>query len=434
MQHPVDFALFPEAARKALAGPPPMKMMVARGMAPLPPPALVCALYGFAYSTDDANIKAAAEKTLAALPDAVLNGALAAADLPPAVLDDLAVRLSGNRPALERIMRHTSTPGETVVAIARRCDEAMAEIIAINEARLLQFPAIIEALYLNEKTRMSTADRIVEFAARNGLQINLPNFEDIVAALTEQKPNAPPPPAVAAQADEHFRTALEEAKAISDHEIAEDEAGELKLGEKAEKADKAISKMTITEKIRTAMLGNAAQRSLLIRSPNRLVFAAVLNSPKLQDDEVVKFSASRQIGADVLRRIAGTRTFTRLYDVKLNLVTNPKTPLVESMKFLSHLREVDLKKLLGNKNISSGLRNAANGLTSKKNKLSRATACHIHRGNTRPCITPRHPQVTRRRQRKTVVISVPCHGIATRRKTKRTIAHRFVGATRHRCT
>ncbi len=373
MDHPVDVSLLPEAARKALGGAPPLKMMVARGMAPLPPSALVSALYALAYSPDDEKLREAAQKTLGGLPDAVLNGALGAADLPGAVLDDLAQRHRGNRAVIERVLRHPNAAGETLAAIARTADEALTELLATNEAKLLQAPEIIEALYMNANTRMSTADRIVELAARNGLTVNIRGFENIVAALREQggagvKAAREEPVVSEGQVDEAFRTALEEAKDVDLEAVQEDEEGAVQLNEGAKKVDKAITKMTITEKIRTAMLGNAAQRALLIRSPNRLVFAAVLDSPKLQDDEVLKFSASRQVSADVLRRISGDRGFTRLYDVKLNLVNNPKTPLTESMKFLNHLREPDVRKLLGNKNIASGLRNAAQGQLNKKKK------------------------------------------------------------------
>ncbi len=373
MDHPIDLSQLPEAARKALNGPAPLKMMVARGMAPLPPAALVSALYGFAWSREDEKLREAAEKTLTGLPEAVLGGALGAADLHPAVLDDLATRHGSNRSVVERIVRHAQTAGETVAALARHCDESLTELIATNEQRLLAHPVIIEALYLNEHTRMSTADRIVELAARHGLRVNIPGFDNIVAALREQggagTAAARAEPVVSAeQIDKEFRDALEEAKDLVADAVKEEDDGSLKLDEKGKKVDKAISKMTITEKIRTAMLGNAAQRSLLIRSPNRLVFSAVLDSPKLQDDEVLKFAASRQVSGDVLRRIAGDRGFTRLYDVKLNLVNNPKTPLTESMKFLSHLRETDVRKLLGNKNIASGLRNAANGMLAAKKK------------------------------------------------------------------
>ncbi len=373
MDHPVDFSQLPEASRRALGGPAPLKMMVARGMAPLPPAALVSALYGLAYNREDVALRDAAAKTLGALPDAVLNGALGTADLHPAVLDDLAARFRTNRAVLERVVRHGQTAGETIATLARTSDEELSEIIATNEQRLLANPEIIEALYMNEHTRMSTADRIVELAARNGLTVNIRGFDNIVAALNEQGGRGATavraePVADERQADAEFRVALELAKDLEGDAVREEEDGTLKLNEQGDKVDKSIAKMTITEKIRTAMLGNAGQRALLIRSPNRLVFSAVLDSPKIQEDEILKFSASRQVSADVLRRISMDRGFTRLYDVKLNLVNNPKTPLTDGMRFLPHLREPDMRKLLGNKNIASGLRNAVMGMLANKKK------------------------------------------------------------------
>jgi hypothetical protein len=369
MDHPVDVQLFPEAARKALAGPPPLRLMVARGMAPLPPAALVCALYALAYDRNDDKLREAAQKTLGALPEAVLNGALNTPDLPAAVLDDLAQRLTSNDAAMERILRHGNVAAETVAQVARRCSESLCDVIATNEQRLLRHPEIIEALYMNEKARMSTADRVVELAARNGLTLKIPGFDAIVEALQAQRPRSASGSAEAAEADQEFKTVMEATAGLGDDVVQEQEDGTLTLkGEAAQKADKSIAKMSVTEKIRTAMLGNAAARAILIRSPNKLVSNAVLQSPKLNDDEVIKYAASRQVSADVLRKIASSKVFTRLYDVKLNLVNNPKTPLTDSMKFLSHLRDSDLRKVLGNKNVPAGLRNAANGMVNAKGK------------------------------------------------------------------
>jgi len=369
MDHPVDLQLLPEATRKALAGPAPLKLMVARGVAPLPPAALVCALYALSHDRADDKLREAAQKTLGGLPDAILNGALGSAELPSAVLDDLATRLASNQAALERVLRHANTAAETVAQVARRCGEALCEVIATNEQRLLQHPEIIEALYMNEKTRMSTADRVVELAARSGLTLKIPGFDAIVEALQSQRPRSAPGTAEAAEADEDFRIVMEVTAELSDAVVQEQDDGTIKLeGESAVRADKSLAKMSVTEKIRTAMLGNAAARAMLIRSPNKLVSNAVLQSPKLNDDEVIKYAASRQVSAEVLRKIAGSKTFTRLYDVKLNLVNNPKTPLTDSMRFLAHMRDTDLRKVLGNKNVPAGLRNAAIGIVNSKSR------------------------------------------------------------------
>ncbi len=374
MRHPIDPSALPEGARRVLGGPTPLKMMAARGMMPLPPVVLVCTLYGLAHGPDY-EVKDVAAASLANLPDPVLNAVFASSEVPGAVLDDLADRVADKRAVLERVVRHANTPGETVARVARRCDEAMSEVIATNEQRLLAHPEIAEALYMNERTRMSTADRVVEFSARNGITLNIPGFESIVAALKDQlipEPSDEPLPS-----DEDFVETLREAEDLPLDAIADEEGGEgVAIAEgtdegvaaRARKVEKKMEEMSVTEKIRTAMLGNSMQRAVLIRATNKLVAAAVLDSPKLGDDEVIKFASSRQVSEDVLRRIAGRGSFLRLYDVKYNLVTNPKTPVAESLKLLNHLRENDVKKLPNSKNVPSAVRQAAQGLINKRRR------------------------------------------------------------------
>lgn len=365
MHHPVDLSQLPEGARKVLSGPAPLKMMAARGLAPLPPVAMMCALYGLAWS-DDAGLRDAAAKTLVGLPEAVVGAAMASPELPAAVLDDFASRAAENHAHLERVVRHANTAGETVARIAGSADEGLTEVIAQNEQRLLACPDIIVALYLNPATRMSTSDRIVEFAARNGLKVAVPGFEQIVAALQNQV--IPPPSEEPDERDAAFTTALAEASAYSLDDVEEDEDGELRLKQGAEKAEKRLEDMNVTEKIRTAMLGNGMQRALLIRSTNRLVAAAVLDSPKIADDEIIKYAASRNVSEDILRRIANRGSWLRLYEVKLNLVTNPKTPVGEGMKLLVHLRESDMKRVAASKGVAAAVRTAATNHLKKRHK------------------------------------------------------------------
>ncbi len=363
IQHPVDFQLLPEAARKVLGAAAPLKALAARGKAPVPPLALLCALYGLAYDADE-GLRDTARATLADLPDPILQGALGAPEVPAAVLDELAAHNLGNRKVLERVLRHPSVADDTLVELAKRGDEALCESLAVNEARLLGCPAIIQGLYFNAACRMSTTDRLIELAARNGVQVEIPQFEGIAAALRDQL--VPEATDEALPSDEDFVAALQESEGGTVDDVTEDDDGAVVLNERAAKADKRIDEMSVTEKIRTAMLGNCTQRAVLIRATNRLVSSAVLESPKLTEDEVIKFSASRQVGEDVLRRIAGRRDWFRIYEVKRNLVFNPKTPVGESLKILQHLMAHDVKKVKESKNVSANLRTAATALLSKR--------------------------------------------------------------------
>jgi hypothetical protein len=166
--------------------------------------------------------------------------------------------------------------------------------------------------------------------------------------------------------DAAFVVALEEARELSLDDIEEDEDGGIRVKEGARKAEKKLEDMNVTEKIRTAMLGNSLQRSLLIRSTNRLVAAAVLDSPKISDDEVIKIAASRNVSDDILRRISSRGAWLRLYEVKLNLVSNPKTPIGEAMKLIVHLRESDMKRVATSKNVAAAVRSAAGNHLKKR--------------------------------------------------------------------
>jgi hypothetical protein len=127
-----------------------------------------------------------------------------------------------------------------------------------------------------------------------------------------------------------------------------------------------LQKMTVSQKIRRAMLGTAGDRLLLVRDVNKLVAQAAIKSPALQESEVVRISASRNVGEDVLRTIALDREWTRSHQVKLNLVQNPRTPFAFAAKLIVHLREHELKALARSKNVTGAVATAARQQLSRR--------------------------------------------------------------------
>ena len=117
--------------------------------------------------------------------------------------------------------------------------------------------------------------------------------------------------------------------------------------------------MNIGEKIRMALLGNAAARSILVRDPNRVVAMAAISSPTMSENEAKNAAQSREVSEDVLRYIGRKREWLRSYEIKRHLCNNPKTPLALSMTFLSHLRRNDLRALSRSRGIPSPLKQAA---------------------------------------------------------------------------
>jgi hypothetical protein len=62
---------------------------------------------------------------------------------------------------------------------------------------------------------------------------------------------------------------------------------------------------------------------------------------------------------EVIRYIAKRREWIKLYQVKLNLVLNAKTPMNDAMSLLGHLYPHDVRKVSRSKNIPSALAQAA---------------------------------------------------------------------------
>lgn len=120
-----------------------------------------------------------------------------------------------------------------------------------------------------------------------------------------------------------------------------------------------ISKMTVSQRVQFAIKGGSEARRTLIRDSNKVVQRAVLQSPRLTDQEVEAFAAMANLTDEILRMIAGKRAFRKNYVVVRNLMNNPKTPLDVSLHMLPILNPQDLKKLGMNKNVPETLRTTA---------------------------------------------------------------------------
>jgi hypothetical protein len=347
----------------APASPAAMRQMAAKGVAPGLKPGEALTVVALLSEGADDDVAAAARATLGKLPEPLINGALAD-DLAAGVLALIAPMYARNATIIYRILAHASITPETVAAVAAVASEDVAELVATNEQRLLAHPVIIEKLYMNKSTRMSTADRILELAVRNRVELNgIPAYKEAAIAIGQElivEPSEEPTP------DDllFVETGIVAEKIVLDparedtHRV-DDEKGEEVIDDKFLPLYAQLAKMTISQKIRRAMLGNAAERLLLVRDSNRLVAQAAIKSPSIQENEVVRISASRAVSEDVLRAIALDREWTRSHQVKVNLVSNPRTPFAFASRLIIHLRESELKGLAKSKNVSGAVAKAA---------------------------------------------------------------------------
>lgn len=116
-----------------------------------------------------------------------------------------------------------------------------------------------------------------------------------------------------------------------------------------------IANMKISEKIKLAMFGDVNARGLLIKDPNKLVQSFVLKNPQITIEELTGFASDPNTPKGVLRVLSETNKWSKEYQMKLALVSNPKTPLDISMKWAKFLNLADLKKLSKSKSIPNAL-------------------------------------------------------------------------------
>jgi hypothetical protein len=120
-----------------------------------------------------------------------------------------------------------------------------------------------------------------------------------------------------------------------------------------------LASMGFTDRLKAAMKGSREMRAILIRDPNKMISAAVLSSPKLNDAEIEGFARMTNVSEEVLRIIASNRAWTKNYSVIVGLTKNPKTPLALSLNLMSRLIERDVDALSKDRNIPESLRSAA---------------------------------------------------------------------------
>jgi hypothetical protein len=127
-----------------------------------------------------------------------------------------------------------------------------------------------------------------------------------------------------------------------------------------------IQSLPVQEKIRLAMTGDKEARGILIKDSSRQVQDAVLQNQRLTDHEIVAIVTSRVTSEEILRKVADNRSWVKYYQVRLGLVSNPKTPLPISLKILDTLMLADLRRLAKSKGIPNVIATAANRLAIKK--------------------------------------------------------------------
>jgi hypothetical protein len=310
------------------------RLMAARGALPLQPVELASVLFALMHDSD-AEVKSTARDSLESLPPPVMASVLSA-PIHPAILDHLAQAFPNDERHLETIALNPSSSDTTIAFIASRPLKNTVEIISNNQERMLRCPAIVDALGDNPLTGRAVIDRILSFLG-----------------MEERDDDVVDPDAIG---DAEARAALE---AVLGENFEDDGANLFSL----------IQNMSVFQKIKLGRMGNKEARGLLVRDRNKVVAISAVTSPKITDNELIAIAKSRSVCDEVIRIIANNRELTRIYQVKLALATNPKTPQGTSMKFVNYLQERDLRAIMKSKDVPTAVSTHARRILTKKGKL-----------------------------------------------------------------
>jgi len=327
-----------------------LRLMAAQGALPLKTADLVEMLHHLLLDPD-VEVSSNAEKTLKGIPLDEFRPVLQSKETPSVVLGWALI--GREEPKLrEVVLQNPSTPDDAIEFIAASLHEVLAELVVINQTRLLRRTSLLVALESNPRLNNDQRRRLREL--RESFHIG--EQPEAAPAPAPAEPEPAPPP-------------VEEEPVAEEPEPeppkTEQEAIDQTLDE-AEKSDpdkltavQRLYKMNTAEKLISALKGTREERSVLIRDRNRLVYTAVLGSPKLSDAEVEQIAAMKNVSDDVLRNIAKNREWTKKYTVMVNLVKNPRTPVGLSIGMVARLNPRDMRQLMTDRNVSEVIRKQA---------------------------------------------------------------------------
>jgi regulator of extracellular matrix RemA (YlzA/DUF370 family) len=366
------------------------RLAAASGLLPLPQSDLLEVLVALRQS-NDAEISEAANDTLTSQDSDDLLTAAKGNETSIAVLDYLARFAQGTREIHEAVILNNKTPDEAIAELASSSpDGSLLDLIAMNQQRLVRFPKIIDAI-LGNSDRSADADRRARETRREFFEKER-GAQQIAQELRSRGNSA---------AAEFFESAdfsggltVEDAWLIAEHievsdaeldnswlpaeryeelkpETLDEHAANFKRALEFERIERGevppervtlirrVMFMNAKDRMKLAMKGDREARSILIRDSNRVVATAVVQNPRVTDQEVENIAAMRTVADEVLRLIALNRNWARSYSIIHNLVRNPRTPIPTVISTLPRIRTKDLKNLSQNRNVSEATRRQA---------------------------------------------------------------------------
>ena len=248
------------------------------------------------------------------------------------------------------------SPESFLEAIKR--ENAMPALFAFASKHLADKPSIGDALVQNKNCAAEHLVHAVRHLSPAAVQLLLEDLDRVsasptLAAALEHLDS------LTAEQKNHLRELHGPGHPVDEAALADAAAAAEPDAARRQTLIQRIAKMTVAQRVQYAIKGGSDARRTLIRDSNKVVQRAVLQSPRLTDQEVEAFASMSSLTDEILRLIANNRAFRKNYVVVRNLINNPKTPLDVTLHMLPMLNPQDLKRLSTNKNIPETLRTTA---------------------------------------------------------------------------
>ena len=371
--------------------PRPAQLAASRGILPLPQNELFEVLVALTASNDP-ELSGNATETLLSTDERLLESSVRSGDIADSVLDYVSRRDGLAYGIYEGLLINPKTPASVVEQLARSTTKGdVLELISLNQQLLIQAPSIIDAILKNPNRSFEAERRASEtkrefFEKERGVQ-QIANelraqgkqaaaefienaeftssdlsFEDTIAIanMIESSDGDTDDSWLALEyLEEIYEETSDDRQMIVDKIIGEMKAEGTDLPSERISIINRIMKMGMKDRAKLAMKGDREARNILIRDPNRVIAQAVVNNPRITEQEVEKIASMRAISEDILRQIANNRQWSRLYPIVHNLARNPRTPIANVLSILSRLQLKDLASLSKNRNVSDAVRRQA---------------------------------------------------------------------------
>ncbi len=334
----------PEGVARHIAreAPEPLRIAAARGALPLPPAERLEVLHRL-FSDPSPSVRAEAERAWADTPRQIVLQALSDGRLSPELLDRIADTRGGDRRIALAVLEHPAATPSTLGRFAGSSDPEILERVARNQRVLLADPGLATRLLENPRLPVAERSRLEALFGRPEPEPPGEPGEEESPAPDDALPQGLPP-------------------ALVDDEVEPTEAERQNLYT-------LVRSMSVAEKIRLAMLGSKSARRLLVRDTNKAVLRAVVQSPKIREDEVLALAQDRTMPEEIIRMILGRRDWMKSYPIRLALCQNPKTPAARALRLLETLQDRDLRQIARSRNVPAPVAAGATRILARRGKL-----------------------------------------------------------------